>query len=969
MGECLQSNIFPLWNPYQNLGYPFHIDMQVPVWSPEALLFGYFTGHGLFSLQLLFVFYIFLAGAGMFLLIRYFIKASSVALIIASAYMLSGFFVSHVQHFHAVISGAYIPWVFLFFIKMLNKPSWQSALKTAVFFFLLISSGYQTFTIITSYCLFFIAIFYLFQHYKSKSLAIVSKTPGILLLFVFITLLLCLPLIISFFQVKPYIGRFSGLAYAKAIAQPFSPPSFLSLLSPFSAVKDLDFFQTDLSMENSYFGIIIIVLLLSSLFHRKSAVQKLLFVSGILFLLLAMGDYLPVFKLSRYFPLLGMFRFPGYYRFYATFVFFILAAFHLREVIRQPEKYKKSLLISTGFITLILIGLLYWSISKTDFNTFSYLNTSLPFSEWICGGTLYENTFLYSVFQLIILGVFSLIILKSRKLASHLLLLITMEMLISVQVNIYQTAISGDSAKDLACKLDKLPKGFPKPNLSLKVKDVVDDNSEIKELSENTNMILKKVSADAFTSFHLKGFDNIREQRPNLFKAVINNPFIYLSDEVFPLDALNDSIINPDKHHLHIYLDKKSYNTVSVTDLDLSHKDTLFVSSFSPNEIIVQSQTKHPTLINLLQSDYPDWEIFIDNKAVQKLTVNTNFISALLPPGIHQVSFVYENNLVLYAAYFSYGLLLVIILLIACHHGEELSKKNKILILLALSILFIVVSTKILTNKPYIKTEKEYLAKMQKQSQMLIDSLKGRNITVLFNTDANDPFKNIEKSNFIDRAVMRFEENSDINSLHTLLQSATGDYFIYGWLNLRNPDEVEEIIRLKYPRKIAINTSDRSSLTLFVKDTNYTRPSIFYSLHDFESYYKNWSDEINTDTVSINPLSRCNTLDSVMGVSAIYSITIDHVEKFKEKFISIGVDVLAKEGVDASIIFSIHNEKGTFVYEDLRLEADSFNWVKNLRLVNTGKKISQGDMIRIYVWNRSKTKVCIDNFSVAAYAE
>jgi len=47
IGECLQNGYFPFWNPYQQLGYPIHADLQCPTWYPETLLIGYFFGYSI----------------------------------------------------------------------------------------------------------------------------------------------------------------------------------------------------------------------------------------------------------------------------------------------------------------------------------------------------------------------------------------------------------------------------------------------------------------------------------------------------------------------------------------------------------------------------------------------------------------------------------------------------------------------------------------------------------------------------------------------------------------------------------------------------------------------------------------------------------------------------------------------------------------------------------------------------------
>ena len=151
IADCLQNGEWPVWNPYQQMGYPVHADLQGPAWYPEALLLGGTIGQSIYVLQSLVIVYLLVAGMGMYRLAKQFCGSHSAALAVGVAYMLSGFFTAHVMHQYSFISGAWWPWMFAAFMRLLDKPSWRPALKAAVFQFLLLTGGNHTFTIIGSY--------------------------------------------------------------------------------------------------------------------------------------------------------------------------------------------------------------------------------------------------------------------------------------------------------------------------------------------------------------------------------------------------------------------------------------------------------------------------------------------------------------------------------------------------------------------------------------------------------------------------------------------------------------------------------------------------------------------------------------------------------------------------------------------------------------------------------------------------
>ena len=82
-------------------------------------------------------------------------------------------------------------------------------------------------------------------------------------------------MLVSVFESFRIAGRAEGLSRELAMANPFSPQSMLSWLLPFSSVKDPEFFNTDISMSNGYFGLLMLVAVLVSLFRKKSFLENI----------------------------------------------------------------------------------------------------------------------------------------------------------------------------------------------------------------------------------------------------------------------------------------------------------------------------------------------------------------------------------------------------------------------------------------------------------------------------------------------------------------------------------------------------------------------------------------------------------------------------------------------------------------------------------------------------------------------
>ena len=83
-------------------------------------------------------------------------------------------------------------------------------------------------------------------------------------------------------------------------------------------------------------------------------------------------------------------------------------------------------------------------------------------------------------------------------------------------------------------------------------------------------------------------------------------------------------------------------------------------------------------------------------------------------------------------------------------------------------------------------------------------------------------------------------DESSLAKLRDLVDSARGDYFIYGWSNMPHPAEAVELVRQKYPVAMSQDTFFNASISLFKKgsDKNLVR------FHEETSYEVNrWGDE------------------------------------------------------------------------------------------------------------------------------
>lgn len=127
----IARGILPLWNPYIFGGTPFVGDIQTALFYPPNLI-TYFLSNPLAyrDLELLAVLHFYIAGAGMFALLRYAPLRENgrglrrlAALAGALAFEFSDLFVTHFGNLNLIAAAAWLPFVFLFFLRALETKN------------------------------------------------------------------------------------------------------------------------------------------------------------------------------------------------------------------------------------------------------------------------------------------------------------------------------------------------------------------------------------------------------------------------------------------------------------------------------------------------------------------------------------------------------------------------------------------------------------------------------------------------------------------------------------------------------------------------------------------------------------------------------------------------------------------------------------------------------------------------------
>lgn len=669
ISECFQNHVFPFWNPYQQLGYPIHADLQGPTWYLESILLSITTGQTNYTLHFLFIFYVFIAGVGMYFLSLCFHNKKNVAFLIGASYMLSGFFVGHVQHFYAIIGAAWLPFIILNYYKMYTEKSYIRALYASIFMFFNLTGGNHTFTIILIYLFITIFGYFIYSAIKEKNKKDIIRFIKLNFLFGFTTLIFASVVLVAFYQTSPYIARLSGMIYKQAAVCPLSPQALLSFLVPFSTVNSVDFFNTDQSMCNVYAGIIMFVFIILAFINKKQPFEKVLFVFAIICLIASFGSYTPVHKfLFDYFPLINRFRFPSYFSLFSILIFLLLGGKQLALLFSETEINYKKLVRTTTIIAFSIVVVVIIAFVKNQGQPFFFTNKFDTIFDFLSAASLYQNIILQGAIQLLLLGVFIATITTSLK--KHWIkitsILIIFDLFIALHLNIAYVGFSPNSPKELHDYIITLPKGFPIPPNN----NIIENTEEIGQkhgLYRNTSVFHKRISADVFNSYAFKNYAMLIDSFPYLFNSMQKNPLLYFTDdlyrnsEIVKLDSsttTNKTVILSDDDYKIIApsIEKNNLDTI---------RQTITITSFNPNEITIKASSSKNQLLTLLQSYYNGWEVYIDDQPAKIVISNYLTMSVLFPKGEHEVRFIYKNKAIVIAAVISYASFFAVLILLS----------------------------------------------------------------------------------------------------------------------------------------------------------------------------------------------------------------------------------------------------------------------------------------------------------------
>lgn len=949
--ESILNNQFPLWNPYLLYGTPIYADL-VSVFNPEFWIIGNMFGYSNITLQYVFLAYILVAGISFFYFLKQFNSEYKFSAGLSIAYMLSGFTIGNAQHLAFISGYALLPFLIASYFKFFDEINKTSLVRLSIALFLMIYCSYPALTIISGYFMFSIFIYYLAANWIDKKY--IRKLFIYHIVLLLIVILFSTTLVLAYIQVSPFLGRFAGLPTDLAQKHPFSLKSVLSFLLPMATGVDVEYFETDVSISNGYWGIFSLVFFFFIL--TKKAIHKvsyLILLFGVFSLLASFGDqfFLREF-LYKFAPFMDRFQYPGIFRAFTIFCFLAFAGINFDADKLKPANRKRIILISAFIISLLLFFV--WQ-ANSSIEQFAYFNSETNFTEDLFLSTRFDNIVLQGVVQIIFLLIFILItwkIKETKYFSTALLFLFIADGIVNTQLSIHYTVIGKTNPIKFFEYLQSSPKGFPVPALN-PVGENSDKNAANQFTWINNNVFPKKVTFDGLVSFKIDGYKFLSDNHPDLLESIKKEAIVYFSD-----DIRKDSIVQDFKTNT-IFLQATEYNNLFEKNLRSSKYDNLEITDFSPSKIEIQTNTNSPQLLTYQQNFYTGWKVYVDGKQENLIKSNFAHMSVFLPPGEHTVLFEYKNNAIIYTFLFTVLIFSILIYIAFKNYiDRHPNKKKQAIFILGFGIsVFILVSS---TNRYIYKKNKLGLAPVIIEKVEKWKNVYNDDISILLSTQQK------EMKNLVDADELCFiNERNNVSELSLFLMNSESRFFAFAWQGGIIGDELFELIYSFYPKIIELEKSNNSGIVLLEKgnleqDYNLIRT---FEPDGSEEWFQN-SARIKVDSVNGNHTYYYGENDE-FGTSIEIPVAEDLIGLDK---ITVLADFMIEEKKsEILLVFTTMRAEKLQVYQVSKINefAKYPNiWNRAVFDVNVKSELEEGDFIKIYFWNLTRANFQIDNLKI-----
>lgn len=605
ISETIQYGEFPFWNPYLYTGLPLYSDMQSGTWNPVVLLISLFTRYNMQVLEWELLFYIIFAGIGMYKLVKENGHLPLTAITCCIAYMSCGFITDSGSFIPWITSAAWLPFAFLYFMRLLKNPGMEHAAKFGLALFLLLTAGYPGYFIYAGYIFLAASISHIIVYRRNREQWL--PQAKYLVISALLLLVLALPAVLSFYDFTSYYQRGSGATPGQALTNPFPPFATISYLLPSAGVKEHAWLATDLSMRDASIGLFMFIFFLLSLTTRLTVIQKFILGVTLFSFVFSLGNFTPLRKWCYdLLPFMNSFRHPAIIRLFTSIGLILLAAkaidLFLTDRQRIEKKLKLVLLIIAGILTALVA---YYA--ATGFRGMQIYQSGQSMKQMIDRMNFPDIAVIQGLIQLLFLFIF-LLFMKRKRLP---VALIGLNCITLAWMALPFTLVSQVKTKTIDHFIHSFPKGFPLP-----------------VISEPVDPLQRPVhDANTFTSFYFFYDKKIQVQPTVITPTLPVAYFTYLSNRSLQKNA--------------------PLTFVSTVDSLRDSTASVIMEKMFPSVFQIRLTTARPGYLHLVQQYHHRWEAIVNGKTVPIERSHAAFMKVPVPAGDSTVVFRFNPGIMI----------------------------------------------------------------------------------------------------------------------------------------------------------------------------------------------------------------------------------------------------------------------------------------------------------------------------------
>ncbi|MEY2924739.1 MAG: hypothetical protein RLZZ337_1287 [Bacteroidota bacterium] len=618
----------PLWDFYQNLGYPMHANPQGYVWYPITWLFSLPSEYNLYSLNLELLFHIWVAAVGMYFFAKHLNISAFVGFCVAMAYSASGYMLGTSHMIGFTIAAAWLPWVLLFYRKILVESKLKNTVVFAIVTYFFITGAYTAFTIVLFYILLILFGLTLISQ-KNNRIEIIKRIgiAGVLIL------TLCSPYLYSIYDSLPYITRSTAVVYSnEAMGGNFTWQCFQSLVAPFIVSSKTGFTGVDVSLANIYIGMPFLVFFLLYWFSVKSRYKALYAFAIALFFLLALGIHTPVhYWFYKAIPGFSLFRHPYLFNLFALFLMLVLGAKALDKIVKE-NNFKLLYSIFGIASVLLFVGVI---ISYYNGNWHKWVEFRDLMYQLADRSTLNNYSHAFINWLLVLPLVIALTLYSRKSISKNAIgLILFLDLLFCVQLNAPKNMFYNTSFGEFKTYLTQ-NHNDALTNQAINTSLASLQNDSIKAAIGfwvNLNTYQRTTGINGYNPFVFTDFKKL-QQRPNY-------PKLLQKGLIFAPDSFS-------------FTQENCYSILENTPSKTQIQPMLSNLKLDYNSLQFEVNTTEPCRIFINQNFHHNWKAMANGMPLIIDKANVGLMSVEVPKGDAVVMFNYANSLIKIMHYLS----------------------------------------------------------------------------------------------------------------------------------------------------------------------------------------------------------------------------------------------------------------------------------------------------------------------------